>query len=78
MLVIGAGPSALCIAAALAQRGVAVQGLAPEDPAAPWPNTYGIWGPEVDALGLGHLLGHRWRDTRSYFGERLEIGRAHV
>ena len=71
VVVIGAGPAALCIAAALAERGVAVQGLAPDDPAAPWPNTYGIWGPEVDALGLGHLLGHRWRDTRSYFGDRL-------
>jgi lycopene cyclase-like protein len=71
VVVLGAGPAALCIAAALAERGVAVQGLAPEDPAAPWPNTYGIWGPEVDALGLGHLLGHRWRDTRSYFGDRL-------
>ena len=71
MLVIGAGPAALCIAAALVERGVAVQGLAPEDPAAPWPNTYGIWGPEVDALGLEHLLGHRWCDTRSYFGDRL-------
>jgi lycopene cyclase-like protein len=70
VVVLGAGPAALCIAAALAERGVAVQGLAPEDPAAPWPNTYGIWGPEVDALGLGHLLGHRWRDTRSYFGDR--------
>jgi lycopene beta-cyclase len=71
VLVIGAGPAALCIAAALAQCGVAVSGLAPEDPAAPWPNTYGIWGPEVDALGLAHLLGHRWHDTRSYFGDRL-------
>ena len=48
-----------------------MQGLAPEDPAAPWPNTYGIWGPEVDELGLQQLLGHRWHDTRSYFGDRL-------
>jgi lycopene cyclase-like protein len=71
VLLIGAGPAALCIAAALVERGVAVQGLAPEDPAAAWPNTYGIWGPEVDALDLAHLLGHRWRDTRSYFGDRL-------
>ena len=72
VLVIGAGPAALCIAGALAERGIAVQGLAPEDPAAPWPNTYGIWGPEVDALGLHHLLGHRWHDTRSFFGDRLK------
>ena len=71
VLVIGAGPAALCIAAALAECGVAVQGLAPDDPATPWNNTYGIWGPEVDALGLEHLLGHRWRDTRSHFGDRL-------
>ncbi len=71
VLVLGAGPAALCIAAALSGRGVTVQGLAPEDPAAPWPNTYGIWGPEVDELGLQLLLGHRWHDTRSYFGDRL-------
>ncbi|MBM5819096.1 MAG: lycopene cyclase family protein [Cyanobacteria bacterium K_DeepCast_150m_m2_101] len=74
VLVLGAGPAALCIAAALCERGVVVQGLAPEDPATPWPNTYGIWGPEVDALGLQHLLGHRWHDTRSYFGDRLATG----
>lgn len=71
VLVIGAGPAALCLASALAERGVQVQGVAPDDPAAPWPNTYGIWGPEVDDLGLGHLLGHRWSDTRSYFGDGL-------
>jgi lycopene cyclase-like protein len=74
VVVLGAGPAALCIAAALCERGVVVQGLAPEDPATPWPNTYGIWGPEVDALGLQHLLGHRWHDTRSYFGDRLATG----
>ncbi|MEB3354451.1 MAG: lycopene cyclase family protein [Cyanobacteriota bacterium] len=74
VLVIGAGPAALCIAGALAQLGVVVHGLAPDDPAAPWPNTYGIWGPEVDALGLEHLLGHRWSDTRSSFGDRLSTG----
>jgi len=74
VLVLGAGPAALCIAAALCERGVAVQGLAPDDPAAPWANTYGIWGPEVDELGLQQLLGHRWHDTRSYFGDRLATG----
>ncbi|MFM7653618.1 MAG: lycopene beta cyclase [Vulcanococcus sp.] len=71
VLVIGAGPAALCIAAALVQRGVRVQGLAPADPAAPWPNTYGIWGPEVDALGLENLLEHRWSRSGSHFGADL-------
>ncbi|MEB3257052.1 MAG: lycopene cyclase family protein [Cyanobacteriota bacterium] len=68
VLVIGAGPAALSIAAELAALGVGVAGLAPDDPAAPWPNTYGIWTEEVDALGLGHLLSHRWSNTVSYFG----------
>ena len=68
VLVIGAGPAALCIAAALAERGVQVIGLAPDDPEAPWANTYGIWGPEVDALGLESLLEHRWSHTTSFFG----------
>jgi lycopene cyclase-like protein len=71
VLVIGAGPAALAIAAALVQHGVAVQGLAPTAPDAPWPNTYGIWGPEVDALGLQHLLEHRWSSTGSHFGADL-------
>jgi lycopene cyclase-like protein len=66
--VIGSGPAALAIAAALAERQLRVTALAPGDPAAAWPNTYGIWGPEVDALGLGHLLAHRWSDCVSWFG----------
>lgn len=68
MLVLGAGPAALVIAAALAERGLSVRGLAPADPAAPWANTYGIWVDEVEALGLTDLLSHRWDDTVSYFG----------
>ena len=68
VLVLGGGPAALCIAAACAGEGLAVALLAPHDPRAPWPNTYGIWGEEVDALGLGHLLEHRWSHTVSYFG----------
>jgi lycopene cyclase-like protein len=68
VLVIGAGPAALAIASELVQRGVRVAGLAASDPAEPWPNTYGIWGREVDLLGLEGLLAHRWSDTVSYFG----------
>ncbi|TVS06694.1 MAG: lycopene cyclase family protein [Cyanobium sp. PLM2.Bin73] len=68
VLVVGGGPAALCIAAALASEQVQVMVLSASDPAAPWPNTYGIWGEEVDALGLSHLLEHRWSRTCSYFG----------
>jgi lycopene cyclase-like protein len=68
VLVLGAGPAALAIAAELAEHQLSVTVLAVGDRRDPWPNTYGIWGDEVDALGLGHLLEHRWRDTCSYFG----------
>jgi lycopene beta-cyclase/lycopene epsilon-cyclase len=67
-LVLGGGPAALAMAAALAEQGLRVVLLAPHDPRAPWANTYGIWGEEVDALGLAHLLEHRWSHTVSYFG----------
>ncbi|MFZ0408311.1 MAG: lycopene beta cyclase, partial [Cyanobium sp.] len=75
VLVIGAGPAALALAAALAERGLTVIGLAPVDPAAPWPNTYGIWGSEVDALGLEHLLAHRWSNCVSWFGPQPTLHR---
>ena len=68
VLVLGGGPAALCIASELHQRGVVVEGIAPEPVDAPWPNTYGIWVDELRALGLDHLLEHRWSETVSYFG----------
>ncbi len=68
VVVVGGGPAALAIAAELAEQTLQVALLAPSDPRDPWPNTYGIWGDEVDALGLAHLLEHRWSHTCSYFG----------
>ena len=68
VLVIGAGPAALAIAAELGERSLAAATLAPVDPITPWSNTYGIWADEVEALGIAHLLSHRWSDSVSYFG----------
>tara|TARA_Y100001968_G_C19415480_1_gene748748 strand:+ start:223 stop:1506 length:1284 start_codon:yes stop_codon:yes gene_type:complete len=68
-LVLGSGPGALAIAAALSREKLRVEVLSATDPREPWPYTYGIWGDEVDELGLGHLLGHRWDNTVSFFGK---------
>ena len=68
-LVLGSGPGALSIAAALAIENLDVEILSEQSPEEPWPFTYGIWGEEVDELGLSHLLEHRWVNTISYFGE---------
>ncbi|WP_035984244.1 lycopene beta cyclase [Leptolyngbya sp. KIOST-1] len=62
VLVIGAGPAGLSLVAALAEAGLAVQGLTLGDPAQPWPNTYGIWVDELEDLGLVPFLEHRWKD----------------
>ena len=68
VLVIGGGPAALCIASELHQRGVWVEGIAPNPVNAPWPNTYGIWAKELELLGLEDLLEHRWSNTVSFYG----------
>lgn len=69
VLIIGAGPAALIMASALAHHGVSLHGLAPTPPDAAWPNTYGVWCDELEALGLSELLEHRWQNTVSYFGQ---------
>ena len=63
VLVLGAGPGALAIAAALGKEHLRVEVLSASNHKEPWPYTYGIWGEEVDALGLSHLLEHRWRNS---------------
>lgn len=68
VLVIGSGPAGLSMAAALAQRGLSVEGLSDRDPQAPWPNTYGIWVDELDRLGLSDFLAHRWQNTVAHMG----------
>ncbi len=69
VLVLGAGPGGLAIAAALSEENLKVEVLSANDRRDPWPYTYGIWGEEVDDLGLDHLLEHRWCNTVSYFGD---------
>ena len=71
VLVLGAGPAALCIVAELFERGLVVTALASHAPNKPWPNTYGIWAEELESLGLASLLGHRWVNTVSYFGNGI-------
>ena len=62
VLVIGAGPAGLSLAAELGQRGLAVQGLSLTDPADPLLNTYGIWVDELEDIGHTEWLSHRWKN----------------
>ncbi|NEQ43638.1 MAG: lycopene cyclase family protein [Leptolyngbya sp. SIOISBB] len=76
VLIIGAGPAGLSLAAGLVQAGVAVQGLSATPVDKPWPNTYGIWVDEMAALGLTDFLKHRWQDCVVYVDQRaLDLNR---
>jgi lycopene beta-cyclase len=75
VLVVGAGPGALAIAAALCAEGLRVTGLAPQPPETPWPNTYGIWADDL-APELHGVLGYEWADPRVFVaGHELTLGR---
>jgi lycopene beta-cyclase len=70
ILVIGAGPAGTAIAAALAEQGLRVLGLAPEAPNTSWVNTYAAWADDVDSIGLGRFLQYRWQDCAAYTDQR--------
>jgi lycopene beta-cyclase len=77
-IVIGSGPAGTMIAAALAERGVKVGGLTASPLRQIWPNTYGIWRDELEALGLTELLGHCWENCVAYYGQgEVNLGRAY-
>ncbi|MEL7143900.1 MAG: lycopene beta cyclase [Cyanobacteria bacterium J06643_4] len=70
VLVIGSGPAGLLMANALEQRGLKVEGLSPAAPDKPWPNTYGLWADELEALGMEGFLWKRWQKTTAYMGDK--------
>lgn len=67
VVVVGAGPAALCIAAALSEQPLRVVLLSANNPWQRWQNTYGIWAHEADEAGLSSLLSHRWQRCSSFF-----------
>ncbi|MEW5308026.1 MAG: hypothetical protein WDW38_000016 [Sanguina aurantia] len=69
VVVVGAGPSGLCLAAELAKRGVERSNSHDR----PIVNNYGVWLDEFEALGLLHTLDCSWPDAVCYFGEGQEV-----
>lgn len=70
VLVVGAGPTGLAIAAALSDTGLRVAGLSATAPTKPWQNTYGVWLDELPAPELRATLGYRWSDVVVHAGRR--------
>jgi lycopene beta-cyclase len=70
VLIVGAGPAGLYLAATLGQAGFTVKGVSATAVTSPWPNTYGIWVDELEPLGLTQFLKHRWQDCRVYINDQ--------
>ena len=71
VLIVGGGPAGLALAASVGDLGLAVGGLTPDGPDAPWPNTFGIWRDELEAPGLSpDWLGYQWQDCTVYANGR--------
>lgn len=78
VLIVGAGPAGLALAAALGDVGLCVEGVAPTDPAAPWINTYGIWEDELPTPTMTAMLKHRWTDCIAYAdGDAIRLDRVY-
>ncbi|MGQ9827414.1 MAG: lycopene beta cyclase [Roseiflexus sp.] len=70
VLVVGAGPTGMAIAAALGAAGLHVAGLSAAPPTRPWQNTYGVWLDELPMPELHDTLGHHWADVVVHVGEQ--------
>ncbi|MCA9545848.1 MAG: lycopene cyclase family protein [Myxococcales bacterium] len=68
----GAGPAGLAAARAAADAGLRVRVVDPA-PDEPWPNNYGAWIPEFEALGLADTLGRRWASARVHLDEARSL-----
>ncbi len=73
LIIAGAGPAGLLLAAAAARRGLEVAVVAPH-PEAPWTPRYAAWTEEVRAARLDDAIAHAWPRV----GVRLDDARSHV
>ncbi len=80
VVVIGAGPAGLSLAAALGKRGVSTLCVDPTLDKA-WPNNYGTWLDDLEPLGLHDCTANVW-DITSVFtkrsGEKTSLPRAYA
>ncbi|KAF8691350.1 hypothetical protein HU200_040481 [Digitaria exilis] len=59
LAVVGGGPAGLAVAQRVAEAGLSVCAIDPS-PALVWPNNYGVWVDEFEAMGLSHCLDTVW------------------
>ena len=76
VLVLGAGPAALTLAASCSSRGLITQGVAP-DPGKPWTPRYGAWRDELPDL-FSDAVAHTWAAAAVHTPEKRRLDRPYV
>jgi lycopene cyclase-like protein len=76
-LILGAGPSALALAASLGQRGLRVALMAPA-PRAPWSPTWGLWEDELTEPLPERCVERRWSEAALVVGEPRRVSRTYL
>ena len=71
LAVVGAGPSGLAVAERVASSGRRVCVIDP-DPTSVWPNNYGVWIDEFEALGLEDCLDVTWDEATVFLDSDRE------
>ncbi|CAO2044873.1 unnamed protein product [Urochloa humidicola] len=67
LAVVGGGPAGLAVAQRVAEAGLSVCAIDPS-PALVWPNNYGVWVDEFEAMGLSHCLDTVWPSASVFIG----------
>eukprot|EP00271_Cylindrocystis_brebissonii_P008754 TRINITY_DN23241_c0_g1_i1.p1 TRINITY_DN23241_c0_g1~~TRINITY_DN23241_c0_g1_i1.p1 ORF type:complete len:646 (-),score=84.05 TRINITY_DN23241_c0_g1_i1:738-2675(-) len=68
LLVVGAGPAGLAVAQQVSAAGLQVCCVDPT-PKSIWPNNYGVWVDEFEAMGLGDCLDYVWPQATVHLDE---------
>ncbi|KAG8058328.1 hypothetical protein GUJ93_ZPchr0002g24439 [Zizania palustris] len=69
LAVVGGGPAGLAVAQRVAEAGLSVCAIDPS-PAVVWPNNYGVWVDEFEAMGLSHCLDAVWPSATVFTDDR--------
>lgn len=71
MVIAGAGPAGVALAARVSKSGFRVCVIDP-DPLSAWPNNYGVWIDEFEALGHGDCFEYTWSKANVFLGEEKD------
>lgn len=76
LAVVGGGPAGLAVAQQVSEAGLSVCSIDPS-PKVIWPNNYGVWVDEFEAMDLLDCLDTTWSGAVVYIDDRLkkELGR---